>query len=502
FVARIAIEYRQQFGKDVVIDMFCYRRFGHNEGDDPTMTQPLMYRMIKDHPTTRELYSRRLVAEGVASEAEIAGWIADFDKFLDAEFEAGKTYQPDKADWLDGKWAGLNLPEGEERRGETAVPRQKLLDLGLRFTSIPERIDIQRTVKRVIDNRRASIEAGENIDWATGEHLAFATLLDQGFPVRLSGQDSVRGTFVQRHCDVIDQTTEEHYTPLRHLRPGQAHFEALDSALSEEAVLGFEYGFSLNEPRTLTVWEAQFGDFANGAQVVIDQFLAASETKWSRTCGLTLLLPHGFEGQGPEHSSARLERFLQLSADDNWRVVNCTTSAQYFHVLRGQGLRRPHRPLVVLTPKSLLRHPDVASPFAALTRDGFQTVISDSEADAAQVRRVVLCSGKVYYDLTKARKAQKKTEVAIVRVEQLYPFPAEAIAAELGRYAALNDVCWCQEEPENMGAWTFVALRLAALLPKTASLAHVARKPSPSPATGSLRRHSQEQAALVSEALG
>ncbi|HEY7852649.1 MAG TPA: 2-oxoglutarate dehydrogenase E1 component, partial [Caulobacteraceae bacterium] len=361
FVARIAIEYRQQFGKDVVIDMFCYRRFGHNEGDDPTMTQPLMYKAIKDHPTTRELYSRRLVAEGVASEAEIAGWIADFDKFLDAEFEAGKTYQPDKADWLDGKWAGLNLPEGEERRGDTAVPRQKLLDLGLRFTSIPARIDIQRTVKRVIDNRRASIEAGENIDWATGEHLAFATLLDQGFPVRLSGQDSVRGTFVQRHCDVIDQTTEEHYTPLRHLRPGQAHFEALDSALSEEAVLGFEYGFSLNEPRTLTVWEAQFGDFANGAQVVIDQFISSGERKWLRMSGLVMLLPHGYEGQGPEHSSARLERYLQLCAEDNLQVANCSTPANYFHILRRQVLREFRKPLILMTPKSLLRHKKAVS---------------------------------------------------------------------------------------------------------------------------------------------
>jgi 2-oxoglutarate dehydrogenase E1 component len=298
-----------------------------------------MYKTIKDHPTTREIYARRLIGEGVASEADISSWSAEFEAFLETEFEAGKSYQPDRADWLDGKWAGLALPEGEERRGDTAVPRQKLLDLGLKLTAIPERIAVHRTVKRTIEARRASIESGENIDWASAEHLAFATLLDQGFPVRLSGQDSVRGTFVQRHCDIIDQNTEEHYTPLRHLRPGQAHFEALDSALSEAAVLGFEYGFSLCEPRTLTLWEAQFGDFANGAQVVIDQFISSGERKWLRMSGLTMLLPHGYEGQGPEHSSARLERYLQLCAEDNLQVANCSTPANYFHILRRQMLR-------------------------------------------------------------------------------------------------------------------------------------------------------------------
>ncbi|HZZ37171.1 MAG TPA: 2-oxoglutarate dehydrogenase E1 component, partial [Caulobacteraceae bacterium] len=319
FAAKVATEYRQQFGKDVVIDMFCYRRFGHNEGDDPTMTQPLMYLKVKHHPTTRELYSQRLIDEGVATAEEIETWLKDFDAFLDAEFEAGKTYQADRADWLDGKWAGL-APEGEERRGDTAVPLQRLKDLGLIMTAIPERIDIHKTVKRVIENRRQAIIAGDNIDWATGEHLAFATLLDQGYPVRLSGQDSVRGTFVQRHADIVDQTTEEHYTPLAHLRPAQAHFEVLDSPLSEEAVVGFEYGFSLTDPKTLTLWEAQFGDFTNGAQVLIDQFISSGERKWLRMSGLVLLLPHGYEGQGPEHSSARLERFLQLCAEDNMQV--------------------------------------------------------------------------------------------------------------------------------------------------------------------------------------
>src|SRR5580658_4923755 len=319
YAAKVATEYRQQFGKDVVIDMFCYRRFGHNEGDDPTMTQPLMYLAIKHHQTVRELYGQRLIDEKTITEAELKGFIDEFDTYLEAQFEAGKSYHADKADWLDGKWAGLT-PEQEERRGDTAVPLQKLRDLGETFTTLPGRIDVHKTVRRVIENRRTAIEAGHGIDWATGEHFAFATLLDQGFPVRLSGQDSVRGTFSQRHCDIIDQTTDEHYQPPSNLRPGQAHFEVLDSALSEEAVLGFEYGFSLADPNTLTLWEGQFGDFASGAQVVIDQFISSGERKWLRMSGLTMLLPHGYEGQGPEHSSARLERYLQLCAEDNLQV--------------------------------------------------------------------------------------------------------------------------------------------------------------------------------------
>src|SRR5580704_12780040 len=343
--------------------MFCYRRFGHNEGDDPTMTSPLMYRVIKDHPAVRELYGKRLIDEGVITQAEFEGFIAEFDAFLDREFEAGKTYHADRADWLDGKWAGIS-PEHEELRGATAVPMQKLRDLGLAMTSIPGRLDVHKTVRRVIENRRAAIVSGQNIDWSTGEHLAFASLLDQGYPVRLSGQDSVRGTFSQRHSDIVDQTTEEHYQPLSNLRPGQAHFEVLDSALSEEAVLGFEYGFSLADPNTLTLWEAQFGDFANGAQVLIDQFISSGERKWLRMSGLVMLLPHGYEGQGPEHSSARLERYLQLCAEDNWQIANCTPPANYFHVLRRQLHRQFRKPLVLMTPKSLLRHKRVVSTLA------------------------------------------------------------------------------------------------------------------------------------------
>jgi 2-oxoglutarate dehydrogenase E1 component len=514
FAAKVATEYRQQFGKDVVIDMFCYRRFGHNEGDDPTMTQPLMYKTIKNHPPTREIYSRRLIDEGVATEAEVASWVAEFDAFLDAEFEAGKTYHADKADWLDGKWSGLALPDGDERRGDTAVPAQKLRDLGLKFTSLPENIDVHRTVRRVIEARHAAIEAGENIDWATAEHLAFASLLDQGFPVRLSGQDSVRGTFVQRHCDIIDQTTEAHYTPLSHLRPGQAHFEVLDSALSEEAVLGFEYGFSLTDPKTLTMWEAQFGDFANGAQVVIDQFISSGERKWLRMSGLIMLLPHGYEGQGPEHSSARLERYLQLCAEDNLQVANCTTPANYFHILRRQMMREFRKPLILMTPKSLLRHKKAVSTMADMAEgSSFHRVLPDDAqrgintevrlvADEA-VRRVVLCSGKVYYDLLDEREKRGINDVYLLRLEQFYPWPMKSLTNELARFGNA-ELVWCQEEPKNMGGWTFVDPWLELTLDRmkvTAKRArYVGRPASASTAAGLMSRHKKELDTFLAQA--
>jgi 2-oxoglutarate dehydrogenase E1 component len=461
FAAKVAVEYRQQFGKDVVVDMFCYRRFGHNEGDDPTMTQPIMYRKIKAHPTTREIYSARLIAEGVATAAEVEGWMTEFAAFLDAEFEAGKSWHAEKADWLDGNWAGLALPEGEEQRGNTAVALQKLRDLGLKFTAIPAGFDVHKTVARVIDARRSTIESGENIDWATGEHLAFASLLDQGVPVRLSGQDSVRGTFVQRHCDLIDQTNEAHYTPLLHLRPSQAHFEALDSALSEEAVLGFEYGFSLTDPKTLTMWEAQFGDFANGAQVLIDQFISSGERKWLRMSGLVMLLPHGYEGQGPEHSSARLERYLQLCAEDNLQVANCTTPANYFHILRRQMMREFRKPLIMMTPKSLLRHKKAVSRLADMAEgSSFHRVLRDDAEYGRhttttlksddEIRRVVLCSGKVYYDLLDDREKRGMDDVYLMRLEQFYPWPMKSLSVELGRFRNA-ELVWCQEEPKNMG---------------------------------------------------
>ena len=505
FAAKVATEYRQQFGKDVVIDMFCYRRFGHNEGDDPTMTQPLMYLKIKHHPSTCEIYSQRLIDEGVITEDEYKTLTTDFDAFLETEFESGKSYKADKADWLDGKWAGLT-PEHEERRGDTAVKLAKLRDLGLKFTSIPDRIDAHKTVKRVIDNRRAAIESGENIDWGTGEHLAFASLLDQGYPIRLSGQDSVRGTFVHRHADLIDQTTEEHYTPLANLRPGQAHFEVLDTALSEEAVLGFEYGFSLTDPKTLTIWEAQFGDFANGAQVVIDQFISSGERKWLRMSGLVMLLPHGYEGQGPEHSSARLERYLQLCAEDNLQVANCTTPANYFHIMRRQLLREYRKPLILMTPKSLLRHKKAVSKLSEMAEgSSFHRVLHD-DAERHQhtevilqsdekIRRVVLCSGKVYFDLLDDREKRGIDDVYLMRLEQFYPWPVKSLTTELSRFKNA-ELVWCQEEPKNMGGWTFVDPWLELTLAKMSIAAkrarYVGRPASASTAAGLMSRHMKE----------
>ncbi len=514
FVARVASEYRQTFGKDVVIDMFCYRRFGHNEGDDPTMTQPLMYRAIKDHPSTRDIYALRLVAEGTVTQAEVDGWLSEFETLLQDEFEAGKTWHAEKADWLDGKWAGLALPKGEERRGNTAVVMETLRDLGRKITTLPEELDAHKTVRRAIEGRRASIESGDNIDWATAEHLAFASLLDQGVPVRLSGQDSVRGTFVQRHCDLIDQTNETHYQPLSNLRPGQAHFEVLDSALSEEAVLGFEYGFSLADPDTLTIWEAQFGDFANGAQVVIDQFIVSGERKWLRMSGLTLLLPHGYEGQGPEHSSARLERYLQLCAEDNLQVANCSTPANYFHILRRQVMREYRKPLVVMTPKSLLRHKKAVSALVDMAEgSSFHRVLSDDAEHHRhtttrlqpdeQIRRVVLCSGKVYYDLLDEREKLGIDDVYLLRLEQFYPWPMKSLSLELARFKSA-ELVWCQEEPKNMGGWTFVdpwlELTLAKLTVSAKRARYVGRPASASTAAGLMSRHQRELATFLAAA--
>ena len=514
FAAKVATEYRQQFGKDVVIDMFCYRRFGHNEGDDPTMTQPLMYQKIKDHPPTRELYAQRLIAEGVVTREEVDSWVKDFEDFLEAEFAGGKTYKADKADWLDGKWAGLARAGGEEGRGATAVPMAKLKDLGDRITAIPSRIDVHKTVKRVIANRREAIEAGAGIDWGTAEHLAFATLLDEGLPVRLAGQDSVRGTFVQRHCDIIDQTTEEHYTPLANIRPGQAHFEVLDSPLSEEAVLGFEYGFSLTDPNTLTLWEAQFGDFANGAQVVIDQFISSGERKWLRMSGLVMLLPHGYEGQGPEHSSARLERYLQICAEDNLQVSYCSTPANYFHILRRQLVREYRKPLVLMTPKSLLRHKKAVSNLSDMAEgSAFHRVLHDDAERGvnttiqlkpdAQIRRVVLCAGKVYYDLLDEREKRGIDDVYLMRLEQFYPWPVKSLTTELSRFANA-ELVWCQEEPKNMGGWTFVdpwlELTLAKMKIAAKRARYVGRPASASTAAGLMSRHLRELETFLAEA--
>ena len=514
FAAKVATEYRQMFGKDVVIDMFCYRRFGHNEGDDPTMTQPLMYQQIKGHPSVSELYARRLVGEGVVTQADADSWTRAFAEYLDAEFDAAKGYKANKADWLDGKWSGLKLPQSDERR-VTGVPRQKLLDLGRKMTTVPERIAVHKTVERVVAGRRRAIEAGENIDWATAEHLAFATLLDQGYPVRLSGQDSVRGTFTQRHSGLVDQKTEEVYFPLRNLGPGQAHFEVLDSALSEEAVLGFEYGFSLTDPNTLTLWEAQFGDFANGAQVVIDQFISSGERKWLRMSGLVLLLPHGYEGQGPEHSSARLERYLQACAEDNLQVVYPTTPANYFHALRRQLLREFRKPLIVMTPKSLLRHKRAVSNLSDMAEgSSFHRVMVDGAEVGcdvggvqlkpdAEIKRVLMCSGKVYFDLVEKRAAEGRDDVYILRLEQFYPWPLKSVSKELKRFKNA-ELVWVQEEPKNMGGWTFVDPWLELTLDRMSISAkrarYVGRPASASTAAGLMTRHLKELESFLKEA--
>ena len=520
---KIATEYRQLFGKDVVIDMFCYRRYGHNEGDDPTFTQPIMYRVIKDLAPVKKQYQDRLIAEGVLSAAEVEALENEFDTYLDNEFEAGKAFEPERADWLDGRWSGLGLPEGDDRRGETSASMESLKSVGMAMTEIPEGVNIHRTLNRVIGARRKMIETGENIDWATAEHLAFGTLVTEGFPVRLSGQDCGRGTFSQRHSHIIDQQTEERYTPLNNLAEGQKKYEVIDSMLSEEAVLGFEYGFSLSAPNTLVMWEAQFGDFTNGAQVIIDQFISSGERKWLRMSGLVMLLPHGYEGQGPEHSSARPERFLQLCAEDNMQVANCSTPANYFHILRRQIHRNFRKPLVIMTPKSLLRHKRCVSTLAALgPGSSFHRVLWDDadQGKAAEgeishttvklqpdekIRRVVMCTGKVYYDLLERREELGLDDIYLLRVEQLYPFPYKALLAELARFPNA-EVVWCQEEPRNMGYWTFVEPNIEYVLTKLEDVKanrprYIGRVPTASTATGIASKHKEQQDALVNEAL-
>ena len=516
FAAKVATEFRQKFKKDVVVDMFCYRRFGHNEGDDPTFTQPLMYSKIRALPSTREIYAARLIAEGVIDPAAVDAEVARFEAFLDAEFEAGKTFEAQKADWMDGQWQGIGLPDGDERRGETSVPAAKLAALGLRLATIPDTVDVHKTLKRVIEGRREMIATGENIDWATAESLAFGSLLDEGFPVRLSGQDSVRGTFSQRHSGIVDQTTEARYVPLNNIRKGQAEFEVIDSALSEEAVLGFEYGYALTDPNTLVMWEAQFGDFVNGAQVVIDQFISSGERKWLRMCGLVMLLPHGYEGQGPEHSSARLERFLQQCAEDNMQVANCTTPANYFHILRRQMHRPFRKPLILMTPKSLLRHKKAVSTLQDMAEgSSFHRILHDDAQTRPEVsgitikgdkdiRRVVLCSGKVYYDLLDAREKKAVDDVYLMRLEQFYPWPMKSLMTELARFPNA-ELVWCQEEPKNMGGWTFADAWLELTLEKMDVVSkrarYVGRPASASTAAGLMSRHLKELEAFTTEAL-
>ena len=514
-VAKIATEFRQRFQKPVVIDMFCYRRFGHNETDEPLFTQPAMYKRIKGHQSVAEKYSKFLVKEGVMSEGEVEEMRAKVRANLDAEHQLSESYKPNKADWLDGRWTGFKRAGEDDVRDNTGVSAETVKDVGRRLTVIPKDFTAHKTIAKLIERRREMIESGEGIDWSMAEHLAFGTLLMEGFRVRLSGQDCERGTFSQRHAVLIDQENERRFAPLKHMAPNQAKFEVINSMLSEEAVLGFEYGYSLAEPNTLTLWEAQFGDFANGAQVIFDQFLSSGERKWLRMSGLVCLLPHGYEGQGPEHSSARLERFLQLSAEDNWQVANCTTPANYFHILRRQLHRKFRKPLILMTPKSLLRHKRVVSPLKDFSQDtGFHRLLwDDAQAGTSAVKlrpdneitRVVLCSGKVYYDLLDARDAAGRDDIYLLRVEQLYPFPARALIQELGRFK-FAEIVWCQEEPKNMGAWAFMDSNIEWVLNH---LGYIHRRPryagrtaSASTATGLLSQHTKEQAALVNEALG
>ena len=509
FATKMAIEYRQTFHRDVVVDMWCYRRFGHNEGDEPSFTQPLMYKAIRNHPPVSEIYGRKLTDQGVVDQAWVDDTVAQFTALLEGEFAAGASYKSNKADWFAGRWSGLHAPadaETQRRSVETGVERKLFDAIGRTLTEVPEGLAIHKTLARVLDAKREMFRSGEAFDWATGEALAFGTLLSEGYGVRLSGQDSGRGTFSQRHAVWVDQTDEHKYVPLWNVEHGE--FEVLDSPLSEYGVLGFEYGYALADPKTLVLWEAQFGDFANGAQIMIDQFVAAGEAKWLRANGLVMLLPHGYEGQGPEHSSARLERFLQLCAGDNMQVANCTTPANYYHLLRRQMHRGFRKPLVVFTPKSLLRHKSAVSRADDFLGDThFRRLLSDPNGAADEAtRRLVLCSGKVAYDLIEARDAARDAGTQIVRVEQLYPFPSEALAKRIARMPALEDVVWAQEEPRNNGSWFFVeAMIEEALIAANSPVRrprYAGRAAAASPATGLMKRHQAEQGALVADALG
>ena len=506
-VSRIAIEFRQHFKKDVVVDMVCYRRFGHNEGDEPAFTQPIMYKTIAKHAPVREIYARQLVGQGVIEADEPEAMVRAFHDRMEQEYEAAAAYKPNQADWLGGAWSGFSIAKSGDRRGTTDVSADFLREVGSKLATAPDGFDVNSKIARQLKAKERMIETGTGIDWATAEALAFGTLVCEGVPVRLSGQDSGRGTFSQRHSVLIDQSAGNRYVPLCNVRDDQATFEVHDSPLSEFAVLGFEYGFTLAEPRALVLWEAQFGDFANGAQVMIDQFISSGESKWLRMSGLVLLLPHGYEGQGPEHSSARLERFLQMSAEDNWQVAYPSTPASYFHVLRRQIHRDFRKPLVVMTPKSLLRHKDCVSDMDMFaTGSSFHRVLyEDAELVAPEkIRRVVVCTGKVYYDLKKTRDERGINDITMLRLEQLYPFPGEVLAEELAKYPNA-DVVWCQEEPENMGAWRFLDRRVETVLRDIDHRAkrpiYVGREAAAAPATGLLRRHNMEQAKLVDSAL-
>ncbi|MDB3858340.1 2-oxoglutarate dehydrogenase E1 component [Pelagibacteraceae bacterium] len=512
--AKIATEYRQKFNRDVVIDMFCYRRFGHNEGDEPSFTQPIMYKKIKSHPSTLTIYGNRLAKEGLTSLDEIDKQKSDYKKILEKEFETSKTYKSELK-WFEGAWSRFKPGLGKDRRGESGVNKDKLIKIGKKISTIPSNLNAHKTLKKIFDLRHQIFEKNKPVDWSTAENLAFGTLLTEGFSVRLSGQDSGRGTFSQRHAVLRNQDNHDRFIPLNNIDGTQKKFEIIDSLLSEFAVLGFEFGYSISEPETLVLWEAQFGDFANGAQVIIDQFITSGESKWGRASGLVMLLPHGYEGQGPEHSSARLERFLQLCAGENIQVVNCTTPSNYFHALRRQMHRDFRKPLIVMTPKSLLRHKRCTSNLTEFTTNNtFHRVLDDDAYSKnsglikltkdKEIKKVVMCSGKIYYDLIEARENIKNNEVVFFRIEQLYPFPAKTLANLLKKYEKA-DFIWCQEEPKNMGAWNtvrnYIDRTLEIIHFTKDKVKYVGRKASSSTATGNLNKHLAQQKEILEKVL-
>ena len=513
--ARVAIEFRQQFNRDVVIDMICYRRWGHNEGDEPSFTQPLMYQKIRQHPTTLNVYGEKLIKEGTITAEEFDKNKKEFKNLLDEQLKTAKEYKP-KLEWFEGVWSRFRPEKGKDKRGVTGVTADTIKKIGKRITYIPEDFNAHPTIRKIFENKKKMFENGTGFDWATAEQLAFATLLEEGYPVRLSGQDSGRGTFSQRHSVLRDQKNNSYYTPLNNISKKQKRFEVIDSLLSEFAVLGFEHGYALSEPTTLVVWEAQFGDFANGAQVVIDQFIASGERKWSRASGLVMLLPHGYEGQGPEHSSARLERFLQLCAHENIQVMNCTTPANYFHALRRQIHRDFRKPLIIMTPKSLLRNKRCTSNIEDFNKKNtFHRILKDHAEvggygliklqEDKKIKKVVLCSGKIYFDLIEAREKIKNNKVLFIRIEQLYPFPVKTLAQELKKFKKNARFFWCQEEPQNMGAWNtarnYIEWTLDYIKAENRKVSYIGRKPAASPATGYLKKHLAQQKEIIEKVL-
>ncbi len=514
YATRIATEFRLKFNRDVVIDLVCYRRFGHNEGDEPSFTQPLMYKKIRSHPSTTNIYGKKLIKENIILEDDLNSQIKKFKDLLDQQFKTAKNYKP-RIEWFEGTWSRYKPEKGKDKRGATGIDLNVLSNISNKINIIPSEINIHKTVNKILDNRKKTVDQGYDIDWATAESLAFGSLLEEGYPVRLVGQDSGRGTFSQRHSVLRNQVDNSRYIPLNNISEKQKNFEVVDSFLSELAVLGFEYGYSLVAPNTLTIWEAQFGDFANGAQVIIDQFISSGERKWKRASGLVMLLPHGYEGQGPEHSSARLERFLQLCANDNLQVMNCTTPANYFHALRRQVLRDFRKPLIMMTPKSLLRNKHCKSNIKDFSKENsFHRVMWDHSMDPknkgflklktnSEIKKVILCSGKIYFDLLEAREKNKKDDVIIFRIEQLYPFPAKSLVKELKPFSKNAKFFWCQEEPKNMGAWLlvrdYIQWTLETIKAKNNEISYIGRNPDASPATGYARRHLSEQEKIINE---